>query len=138
MARPSKCTKEYILKAREYLTNWRDQGDAIPSAVGLAFYLDVAESTIYEHSKKNKEFSEIVRKLNGLQKRQLINGGLTNELNANIAKLILGKHGYHDKQDQNVTQVDKPNVSVEFKPVKRKKEPEDTQPVDNTNVVSIK
>ena len=138
MARPSKCTKEYILKAREYLTNWKDQGDAIPSAVGLAFYLDVAESTIYEHSKKNKEFSEIVRKLNGLQQRQLINGGLTNELNANIAKLILGKHGYHDKQDQNVTQADKPNVSVEFKPVKRNKEPEGTQPVDSTNVVSIK
>ena len=115
MARPSKYTAEYLAKAKEYLFNWKELGHMIPSAVGLADYLEVAESTVYEHANKHKEFSEILRRINSKQQLELINGGLSNQLNANIAKLVLGKHGYHDKQDQQVTTAQQPTINVSMK-----------------------
>jgi hypothetical protein len=43
----------------------------------------------------------------------LVNKGLNNTFNAAITKLVLGKHGFHDKMDQDLTSSDKsmqPNV----------------------------
>ena len=37
------------------------------------------------------------------QELTLLNGSLTSGLNANIAKLVLGKHGYSDKQETDIT-----------------------------------
>jgi len=46
--------------------------------------------------------------------------GLSGEFNSNIAKLALGKHGYHDKQDNTLSGPDGKPVTVaaiEFNPV---------------------
>ena len=119
MARPSKYTAEYLAKAKDYLVNWKEYDDLIPSALSLAVQLNISKATLYRHAEKHKEFRDILDQINTQQELALIRGGLGNEMNANIAKLVLGKHGYHDKQDQNVTQADKPNVSVEFKTPKK-------------------
>jgi hypothetical protein len=48
-----------------------------------------------------------------VQQKTLVNKGLNNTFNSAITKLVLGKHGFHDKMDQDLTSSDKsmqPNV----------------------------
>ena len=106
--RPTKYTKELIAKCYEYLNDWENIGskhkDKIPSHIALADYIGISVTYMYEWAKHEdkQEFSDILEEVNKLQQRILINGGLSNDFNSNITKLVLGKHGYHDKQDQNV------------------------------------
>lgn len=98
--RPTKYSDEIVQKAEGYLTKYTENGDVIPSIEGLAEYLDLNRSTLYDwrdHDDK-KAFSDILGRLLAKQARVLINEGLKGEFNAAIAKLALGKHGYHDKQ----------------------------------------
>lgn len=103
--RPTQYTKEMGEKAQQYLSddktvNYESRGHAIPSIVGLCRILNVARSTLYLWAKdKDHEFSDILENSNELQELVLINGSLKNELNPTIAKLALGKHGYSEKQD---------------------------------------
>lgn len=96
--RPTKLNQDMIDKAWHYLEHYEEYGDAIPSAQGLADVLNVAESTVYVwRDREDSPFSEILAKCKTKQHRALINGGLKGELNSNIVKLALGKHGYHDR-----------------------------------------
>ncbi|HGJ5882038.1 DNA-packaging protein [Arsenophonus sp.] len=74
-------------------------GDVIPSLAGLACYLGIARSTLYEYQKINLEFSDILEAILSLQENKLINKGLIGDFNASVTKLILTKHGYSDKQE---------------------------------------
>jgi hypothetical protein len=38
-----------------------------------------------------------------VQSKTLVNNGLNNTFNSAITKLVLGKHGYHEKMDQDIT-----------------------------------
>ena len=99
--RPTKYNESIVQKAWEYINGgWEDVGDAIPSAVGLAVVLNLAESTLYCWAdEEDKEFSEILAHCKTRQHHRLLNGGLNGDLNSNIVKLVLGKHDYSDKQD---------------------------------------
>lgn len=103
--RPTSCDQETIDKALAYISNdetinYLSHGHAIPSVVGLCRVLNRARSTLYKWAEDpNNIFSDILADSNELQELVLLNGTLTNELNSNIGKLVLGKHGYHDKQD---------------------------------------
>ena len=124
MARPTKYTPDTIKKSEEYLKGCEDtykliKGKQInkvtlqeeevtigsklkvnlPSHVGLALYLDVRRETLYEWAKVHDEFSNILETILKAQERKLIEEGLSGTYNSNIAKLVLGKHGYHDKQE---------------------------------------
>lgn len=100
MGCPSKLNHELIAKANEYLYGGYELvGDVIPSLAGLACYLGIARSTIYEYEKINSEFSDIVEAILSLQENKLINKGLIGDFNASVTKLILTKHGYSDKQE---------------------------------------
>ena len=102
--RPSKYTPELLEQAREYIENYQNYGDMIPSIAGMSCELNIAESTLYAWAlDESKEFSEILAQCKTKQLRTLVNGGLSGDLNSNIVKLTLGKHGYHDKQDQEVS-----------------------------------
>jgi hypothetical protein len=62
---------------------------------------------------KNKEFSYILDRCMQVQAKTLVNNGLNNTFNSAITKLVLGKHGYHDKMEQDITSSDesmKPTV----------------------------
>jgi len=102
VARPTKYNKTILEKAYTYLKEWQDEGDMIPSVEALAGYLEVSRSTLYNWGEEYKEFLHILEEVNRLQAKTLINNGLSGSFNANITKLVLGKHGYSDKQDQNV------------------------------------
>jgi len=111
----NKYTPELIEQAREYLETFKtEHGHEIPSVVGLARVTGIRRETFYlwirnskeEERKDDERLHEIVDVLaaiNEMQELTLMNGGLSGSFNANIAKLALGKHGYHDKQDSTLS-----------------------------------
>lgn len=118
--RPSEYSEEILIRARKYLDSCEDDTERVvemaneekgyekyrnklkvnlPSVVGLALHLQVARSTVYEWAEQHKEFSDILEDILAEQEKRLIENGLSGDYNPQIAKLVLGKHGYHDKQD---------------------------------------
>ena len=107
MGRPTKYSQEIVDKAQHYLDNYEEYEEVIPSAVGLALVLNIRRSTLYEWAKAEdkKAFSDILDNINKKQEQVLLNNGLNNKFNSNITKLVLGKHGYHDRAQQTDTQI---------------------------------
>ncbi len=105
IGRPTSCTDEVIQKARDYLVDFSTIHEhPFPSIVGMCRVIERARSTVYDWAEdENNEFSDILEQCNELQEMTLLHKGITNEFNSNITKLVLGKHGYHDKQDQVIT-----------------------------------
>ncbi len=101
VGRPTKFTPELVKKAQHYLENFEEYNDAIPSVVGLALVVDVRRETLHVWAKEDgkEELSNILSQIQEKQERVLINSGLDGTFNSNITKLVLGKHGYHDKQE---------------------------------------
>ena len=91
--RPTTYNQEVIDLAYDYIENC---ADAVHSVVGLALHVGRAKGLIYEWIKdpEKRELNDIVCKVNELQEERLINGSITNELNASIAKMMLSKHGH--------------------------------------------
>jgi len=133
--RPTSYSEEIIEKANKYIDQSKDtdiqvikQSNAekgyemyenklkvnIPTIEGLAVYLGVARSTIYEWQKEHKEFSDILEKLLAIQAERLMNNGLSGDYNSTIAKVILTKHGYVDKQESDVNLKGKISLSKLF------------------------
>jgi len=98
---PTKYTPEIIQAALDYIEDYDEvHKHAIPSVQGMAIVLKVNESTLWAWGRdETKEFSHILKQCKSKQHFTLINQGLKGEFNSNITKLVLGKHGYHDKQD---------------------------------------
>lgn len=104
--RPTKYNEEIVAAAWEYIDNFKDHGDVIPSHAGMACVLDLTKQTLYDWAKdEDKEFSYILAKCNQKQEMTLLNGGLNGEFNAAITKLALGKQGYSDKTETDNTHV---------------------------------
>lgn len=106
--RPSKYSEEILEKCREYLKDYESTGDVIPSHIGMFLFINVGKTTAYNWADQSSEvyqpaFRDILAKCMDMQHQVLINKGLSNEHNAAITKLVLGKHGYHDKVDTDVT-----------------------------------
>jgi hypothetical protein len=103
--RPSKLTEQMIKDGWDYL-NELDVSIAtlLPTVEGLAIKLGISRDTVYEWSKEDSEFSDIVKKLKNDQAQKLIQNALANKYNASIAKLILsGKHGYVEQSELKAT-----------------------------------
>lgn len=102
VGRPTDYNDDILGIAKDYLTNFKtEHGHMIPSVVGLAKVLGKTRETLYAWAKQEgkEEFSDILAKINNDQCHELINGGLSGEFNSNITKLVLGKHGYHERQE---------------------------------------
>lgn len=105
--RPSKLTDALIEQAGRYASKeYLSQGEVIPTIEGLAVYLDVSRSTVYKWKGENQEFSDILESLMARQAKELFSNGLTGDFNPTITKLILTKHGYSDRIEQDVTSSD--------------------------------
>lgn len=107
-----KKTKEYLTKAKDKYKKGRLVSVNLPSIAGLAVYLKVSRDTIYEWKSKTDEsgkkllypdFSDILAQILAEQEKRLMEMGLKGDYNSAIAKLALGKHGYHDKVDTDLT-----------------------------------
>lgn len=115
--RPTKYTKELITQCHEYLDTYHEQGDMIPSHEGMFLFVGISSTCGYDWAKEKgkEEFSEILAKCMQMQKQELINKGLSNEFNSNITKLVLGKHGLHDRQSTELTGADGDPIKTESK-----------------------
>ena len=119
VGRPTKYNDQTIPLTLDYLNNFKEYGDMVPSVAGLADRLEVCRETLYEwgrHENKS-EFSDILGRLSTRQEKVLFNGGLSGEFNSNIVKLGLAKHGYSDKQE--ITGKDGGPFEVQFTEVVR-------------------
>ena len=102
--RPTNYSDELVAKALDYVENFKVYDHMIPSIAGLAKVINRNRSTMYTWSDENNscyhpEFSDILSRIKEAQECELLNNGLSGDFNAAITKLVLGKHGYHDKQD---------------------------------------
>lgn len=101
-----KAAKEYADLASELAIKADIQNTACPSIAELALTLKVARSTIYLWAKEHPEFSDILERIMAAQEMRLTDNGLNGTYNPTIAKVMLTKHGYTDKQD--ITSDNKP------------------------------
>ena len=122
--RPTEYNEETISKAEEYLKQCKDVYLPIkgrnrrvishkfkvnlPSIEGLSIYLNVTRPTIYDWKERYEGFSYILDRILAEQARRLLENGLSGDYNANIAKLALGKHGYKESSETDITSGGKP------------------------------
>ena len=60
---------------------------------------------LWSKDEDKKEFLGILEAINQKQECVLLDNGLDGTFNSTITKLVLGKHGYHDRAQQEGTQV---------------------------------
>lgn len=125
MARPTLYGPDILEKAQHYLLVLPSD-EVVHSIEGLADFLDISRPTIYDWASKENEdgsltypeFSYIIESLMQKQGKKLINGSLKGELNANISKLMLTKHGLSDKQEVTGKDGEKLSMGVVILPAK--------------------
>lgn len=101
--RPTNYSEEVLAKAEDYLENYQEKyDDIIPTVVGLCKAINRSKAIVYDWAKqKDKvEFSDILCQISEAQEGKLIKGGLTSDFNPAITKMLLAKHGYSDKVEQ--------------------------------------
>lgn len=117
--RPPKYCQEMITKTREYIDRCvedeqyqlvKTQGMAstsyenkikvfLPTIEGLSLELGVTKETIRVWKNDYPEFSVLIKELLALQAEKLIQKGLSGDYSSKIAKLLLSKHGYVERQE---------------------------------------
>ena len=103
--RPTTWSKKLEEKAWEYVNGgWQSQGDAVPMVVGLCAYIERSQTVIYDWEKhEDKEFADILEQIREIQHLEVFSKALKGDYNSTMAKLMLTKHGYSDKTEQEVT-----------------------------------
>lgn len=129
--RKTQLTPELIETTRAFVDDgWRDQPNkAFPSLQGLALHLGVHTTTVHMWRRLNPaeqpltvDFADLCERLLQIQHEICIGEAMLNRYNANIAKLLLGKHGYTDKQELSGPdgQAIETKSTVNINPVKKK------------------
>jgi len=115
VGRPTLWTPEIEAEAWQYLEDYKDVHDhAIPSVVGLCRVLGIGRSTLYDWAaEEDKDIKDILEAVKEAQEFVTLNEALQNNYNSAIAKLVLGKHGYSDKQDNTLASPTGGAVQVE-------------------------
>ena len=106
VGRPTKYNDELQELADTYIFNYAEQGDVIPSRVGLCCFLGVSKRVSYEWEQLYPAFMHTLENIEALQENTAINRGLDGTFNAAITKLVLSNHGYSDKVEQSHTSPD--------------------------------
>ena len=100
--RPTDYTPEMLDLCRDYIDNCPDK---VPMVVGLCKHINRASSTVYRWAEEEDkaEFKDILGEIKDLQHLKLINSGLDNEFNSAITKMMMTKHGYSEKIQQELS-----------------------------------
>ncbi len=96
--RPTTYTEEVLKLARDYVDNCPDK---VPMVVGLCKHIGRSKATVYSWAKDDDKaaFLDILGEIEENQHIELVNGGLAGEFASPIAKMMMTKHGYSDKQE---------------------------------------
>jgi hypothetical protein len=108
VGRPTLYTKKLVDAAWKYANGgWQEAGDPVPSVAGLACEIGVRRETCHAWAKdESKEFSNILGEIAAIQERYLLKGGLEGDFNPSITKMMMTKHGYSDRVEQDLTTSD--------------------------------
>ena len=105
--RPTDLNEETIKRAWVYLCDgFKDAGEVVPTVAGLACFLGKSRRVMYDWGNRSSEFMHILDGIAVTQENILVNNGLTGAFNAPVTKMMLTKHGYSDKIEQDVTSSD--------------------------------
>lgn len=114
--RPTDYSDDILLKAAEYVQCFLDDESraelsppqVIPSHVGLFRYIGIGKTTGYrwKDEEGKEQFRDILEECLDLQHIMLVNTGLVGGFNPVVTKMILTKHGYSDKIEQQHTSPD--------------------------------
>src|SRR4030065_1295478 len=89
IGRPTKYLPDIIYpKIEEYISSCGREQTSLPTVEGLALHLNVNPDTLFEWAKKYPEFSESIKKILSLQKKQLIDDGMYGGKDVNAAMAI--------------------------------------------------
>ena len=104
-----------LAKATKYLSDFQHHKAQFPSLTGLALYMGVCRATIYNWARDERKpgFADLLLQIELIQHEMLIGQGLTGEYNSTIVKLVLAKHGYHDKAETRISVTDVSKLSEE-------------------------
>ena len=104
LGRPTELNEETIKRAWVYLCDgFKDTGEVVPTVAGLACFLGKSRRVMYDWGNRSSEFMHILDGIAVTQENILVNNGLTGVFNAPVTKMMLTKHGYSDKIEQDVT-----------------------------------
>ena len=118
VGRPTLYTEDMPAKALEYLESCKDETINVgtnekpyfktivnlPSVEGLADYIGVNKTTLYEWQSNYPEFSNALSKIKAKQGKELINKGLSGDYNSKIASMLLSaNHDIVEKTSQDLT-----------------------------------
>lgn len=95
--RPTKYNEKVLEQAKYYVDNHQECGDIVPTAVGLAFLLEISDKTLDNWGKEHPEFLQTLQRIQQKQHKELVGGGLSGDFTPTISKLMLHNHGYSDK-----------------------------------------
>lgn len=126
--RPTKLTPELLEKAKTYLeyceknpvirekvktvqsesklekSTEREEYPHLPTVAGFAVYLGINKDTVYEWSKEDKEFSDVLANVQTASEEMKWKYGASGTLNANIVRFGLSAiHGYKEKTETDIT-----------------------------------
>lgn len=108
VGRPSLLNEALLEKAKFYLMEgYKEVENIVPSVAGLACYLGVGKTAVYEWAKESSdpiriEFANTLEAVLTKQEMLLINGGLSQKFSAPITKLMMANHGYSDSVKQDI------------------------------------
>lgn len=96
----------------------------MPSVAGLACEIGISRETCHAWARdEDNQFSDILKAIAKKQERELLNNGLGGIFNPPITKMMLSKHGYSDRIEQDHTSSDgsmKTNITIMHEPVRGK------------------
>lgn len=118
LGRPTDFNEQILIDAKAYIDSCEDEQRSVvtgesenytkyeeklkvklPTIEGLARHLKISRSTLYLWQKEHASFSDIIEELQQKQAERLLSNGLSGDYNSTIAKVLLTKHGYTDKQE---------------------------------------
>lgn len=116
LGRPSLYKPEMLEVMENYITNHASLGDPFPSVAGLALLLNVGKRTLHDWNvdPKKPEFSHMFARMKLKQEQVLLANGITGDFNSAIAKLVLSKHGYVEKQESKHEHVGKGGQTLKW------------------------
>lgn len=106
--RPTIYNQSVIDRANDYLDKCLAGEAGLPSIVDLCLHIGINKATVYRWRKDEEKsiFCDILDKVEMLQESSLIKNGLSGDYNSTIAKMMMTKHGYSDKQELDHTSSD--------------------------------
>lgn len=104
---PLKYNEELLAKAYEFPKQRLAEGK-LPTIEGLAMHLGVVKATVYNWEAEYPEFAKVLDYMRCFQADELIQNGLSGKYNAAITAIMLSKHDYIRKTEEDVTSGGKP------------------------------